>query len=1389
MVTGSALAAWSTDLFVSVGGSARQLVRVDLGGPAGAQARVVVGRRDSGEEVGSVQASAGSRFVDVPVMVPGSVGDVIPADARVGQRVTDFDLVIAEPGWSIHLVPHFHFDPVWWNTQAASVSEWGERQWSTAPQLTFQKSAFAVLDDHLRLASVDPDYRFVVAEVDYLKPYLDRWPERRDDLARLMRAGRVEVVGGTWNEPDTVLPGLETIRRSFEFGLTYQRGVLGANVKTGWALDVFGHAPQFPALAAEAGLEAVALARGPFHQWGLLRDGPFAEMRDVVRQHAADVSWTAPGGASVQLHTLPGHYTAGHPLDAANSVEEAEELVLQWLKLLRPHAAGRTVVVPVGTDLAPPVRWVTALVRRFAARYAWPRVHCSVPGEALARIRAETSANALDAEASGHAIERLRAYTRDLNPIYTGKDVTYADVKAANAAVERLALDVEAAAAWSAPHAQSAVASHLDRAWRLLAWLAHHDAVTGTCSDQVYLDLLTGWKEANDALVAAMVVVGEGAGDSGTDDTMSVLVYNCTTFDRHSEVVALTLDLPDWHGLRVVDEDGDDVAHVVEAIDSRNGRQRVALRMLVSMPGMSRVEFRMTPGPAFAGWEDACGAEISNEVWRVVVDAARGGVVSILQRHGRDLLAPGEPGGELVVDTEHPTHPDFGEGPWHLMPTGERARGSERRARVRSGLSAIGQRLVVEGDLPHGGGAHRTTYFLPRDGGHPEVSHRLTGFTASDRLLRARWPLRVPGARPVVEVGEAVIGRSPGFPRSDAAEFPWTLDTAAQNFVASGSTARLVDGAGNLMAFGVAEVIAAPAVAEAAQAWIRALARVGVTATWTSPWDARCGDLARDTTLLDLRWVLRVGSAQGVALRPGVVPRLDAWSPGADLSADDAVPAVEVTAPDGEALLALVCRMATQLAQTRDVAVTGTIPLAERLEDRTVALASRDVRSVVVEADGTMSLNLRRSCLAWPAAQWLDPPRRGLPDGESFAAQRWSHEVHYALLAGEGPWSEAGIAPAASVVRRPLRAVPLPIARGPREVPAARSGALVPPAGVEMTSLRTASDGALLLRLHTLRPTEVRGVLRVHPALNVTTVAERHQEAHPDGHAAATEDGWEIRVPPVGSVLLRLERRCPLGDLAPVSPPPLRRTFSRWWTQNSGPPPDGLPLAVHLRVCGEASVPSAAHKSMVVDLLVVSDLAVAAAGTLQFELPVGVRLSSDSVAPRAVEVPARGYVRHRLHLRVDSVAAPMPSAVVSFAPERGVAGDPPPTWDIAHLGPHRTADLVELLEEDPAPIVLAPGGSEEVALTVCWRGTVAVDAELHLALPYDAWPLAPRSVARACLTPGSTTTLSVPLVAQPGHAGRWWVVPTVRVADRVLYGPTRELRAETHDLGSIGGLR
>ena len=85
---------------------------------------------------------------------------------------------MAETGWTMWMVSHFHYDPVWWDTQGEFTESRlllpGED--GSLPEV---RTAFELVALHLDEARRDPDYKFVLAEIDYLKPYLDTHPEDR----------------------------------------------------------------------------------------------------------------------------------------------------------------------------------------------------------------------------------------------------------------------------------------------------------------------------------------------------------------------------------------------------------------------------------------------------------------------------------------------------------------------------------------------------------------------------------------------------------------------------------------------------------------------------------------------------------------------------------------------------------------------------------------------------------------------------------------------------------------------------------------------------------------------------------------------------------------------------------------------------------------------------------------------------------------------------------------------------------------------------------------------------------------------------------------------------------------------------------------------------------
>jgi alpha-mannosidase len=239
-------------------------------------------------------------------------------------------------------------------------------------------------------------------------------PAERAFLRRLLDEGRCELVGGTYNEPNTNLTVVESTIRNLAYGIALQRDVLGGDPETAWQLDAFGHDPQFPGLCAGAGLTASSWARGPFHQWGPIQThGGYGDAR--VMQFPSEFEWVAPSGAGLLTAYMPAHYSAGWWMDSAPTLAEAETAVHDLFRSLQPVAATRNVLIPVGTDYSPPNKWVTEIHRDWNARYTWPRFVCAVPRDFLAAVRAELSAE-------GRAPVPV---SRDMNPVYTGKDVSY----------------------------------------------------------------------------------------------------------------------------------------------------------------------------------------------------------------------------------------------------------------------------------------------------------------------------------------------------------------------------------------------------------------------------------------------------------------------------------------------------------------------------------------------------------------------------------------------------------------------------------------------------------------------------------------------------------------------------------------------------------------------------------------------------------------------------------------------------------------------------------------------------------------------------------------------------------------------------------------------------
>jgi hypothetical protein len=553
----------------------------------------------------------------------------------------------------------------------------------------------------------------------------------------------------------------------------------------------------------------------------------------------------------------------------------------------------------------------------------------------------------------------------------------------------------------------------LDKAWRLLVFGAHHDAITGTEGDQVYLDLLAGWREAwergresRDEAARYLTALTDTASaaasspDTAAGGTLAVVVLNTLSAARSGLATAVLEPAgPAWRWLELRDDTGTVVPFLAEGVQRRADGTIEALTVTFRAADVPAVGYRTylaspaaVPDPE--GWQPASGTTIENADFTVIADPDRGGTLRIWSRRlGADVLAG--PGNELVLQDEYPQHPRWAEGPWLLCPRGPGAGSAAQPADVRAERCPLGQRLVARLRL---GGLTVTQETLLWDGAdRVEFRTHVDGSIGQDRLLRVAFPADVPGGLPVFQTAVSVIGRPPGPSDADIAATEFTLDNPANEWFGVGSTARvallLPGGERQLQAIGVAEVIS-PAVPgagssggeylsrDSVRGLLAALARQGVTATCSLPAGPRYGAIELDSNLPDFRIALggpgvnsftaavlattgpapvaelaRQLAATGTARVwiPAARSRADAFAAGADVRGPRDLP-VLVVAGAGESELAAAVHAMTSDLDDAVIEVPATPP-SEPADDAAAggAATALAARSVALLNRGTPS--------------------------------------------------------------------------------------------------------------------------------------------------------------------------------------------------------------------------------------------------------------------------------------------------------------------------------------------------------------------------------------------------------------------------------------------------
>ncbi|HUS14946.1 MAG TPA: hypothetical protein VM536_07980, partial [Chloroflexia bacterium] len=164
------------------------------------------------------------------------------------------------------------------------------------------------------------DGQTVVAE-----DYLEVVPERRADLVRFIRSGRVTL--GPWYVlPDEFLPSGESLIRNLLLGRRQMRALGAPRARVGYLPDTFGHPAQLPQILAGCELDSAVLFRG-------------------VQSDTSEFLWEAPDGTRILTIYLPGGYYNAMELARAPDYWLAERMTAMLDQGVRFATAGAVLVM------------------------------------------------------------------------------------------------------------------------------------------------------------------------------------------------------------------------------------------------------------------------------------------------------------------------------------------------------------------------------------------------------------------------------------------------------------------------------------------------------------------------------------------------------------------------------------------------------------------------------------------------------------------------------------------------------------------------------------------------------------------------------------------------------------------------------------------------------------------------------------------------------------------------------------------------------------------------------------------------------------------------------------------------------------------------------------
>jgi len=459
------------------------------------------------------------------------------------------------PNKTAYVVEHSHYDPEWLSGYQTNASRMVSVLAKTVRILEKNPDAYFVIDQVPLLEAI----KYRVKPKGLIQSYRDGgWFEvgnailsmkawgrhlpQKDLYGRvrkLVSDGRIQVVGGSYVQPDTNLPGGESLVRQNVYGREYFRETLGCDPKVGWNIDVFGQNAQLPQIMRKSGIDSYVFSRG--------------RSKKDKEEGPSEFFWEGIDGTRMLTHCMPEHYNKVFLREDGNSLKyylegfanivadglnrgNVKRRISKLAKRLEKNASTDATLLPVGSDLRFQHSYTGKLARKIRKEEGID-IRLSTPEEFFKRVREESG--------------KLETISGEFNPEFTGCYSSRIKLKQENRKCENLLISAEklATIASSVDEKYEYPGKKLKSAWEKLMYNQFHDIMCGSVVDSSYKTALGRFDEcrtvATGVIDDASRLIAQKVRTKAPSNWESIVVFNTLSWNRTDRVKARVNSIPE----------------------------------------------------------------------------------------------------------------------------------------------------------------------------------------------------------------------------------------------------------------------------------------------------------------------------------------------------------------------------------------------------------------------------------------------------------------------------------------------------------------------------------------------------------------------------------------------------------------------------------------------------------------------------------------------------------------------------------------------------------------------------------------------------------------------------------------------------------------------------